>query len=1049
MNLLIYAISIIIIICILYHFNENIKNLYGVIEGFSERVSGYRESGYKGKQNKTTSGRICQNWRCYETGSCKHRGGSLSSHIQKNKNNASWNQKFGIGNHNYCRNPDNEPKGIWCYTTDPKKRWEYCDPKPRTDLTGLDLCKSGRCANYKVSGRWVRDGVYSKGGSLEDCAGRFGEEGGVFSYNPSSKGCLYTKTNEPHNKYNIKGISSGCKPEYWGGWKFYQAVKKPPSGSRTINKFFADKTLNRKCYSGSTHAKVPLSEEKTIPEYSTAPYKLQYEFRIKDQGWGNPTYGYLILKNNTTGKEHRLKSSSSRGGVTVCGEADISQYVKAGNKVQLRFKESRCWSGHTLYWYYYKNMNLTYKYKFVVRPSLRPKFPRTRVAKQLTYGNDCMPKSTLVLVGERPMKPRKGYVLENAQKFKGKWNNYAISFTIKPLSKKSGWRNIIHNTMNGGNCCNNYERWPGIWFHSNTTKLHICWQRNQKFNPSYQLPLNKKSTLTCIVNGAKVRAVIRDENDNIKYDQSITLSQHSPPNNPWRNGSLLPLIDYGGSMQKMPNRPRQTKLGECEGDCDRDSDCQTGMLCYQRSKSSQQVPGCKIGGKMDIPTHDYCYYANRQTFYMSDIWYEPADVEITELILDSNYKYPTYKIFKPMPVPKTANAFYYTCEKKTFMEHWESAIAMGGHLASIHSAEENEAIRKIIPYSGRVFIGAIRKRPGSGNSAEKWAWTDGSKWDYANWRSGEPNDCCKAQTNNIGEIYGEIQKRDGKWNDIFPIYNNIAQKHGAVYKLNATYPVTKNIKRLFTDGGNSWEKSKNICEGPQNMGNLQGSFGTLASRREILNFLKGKVLSGNKWTPTSEGENVWLQVGKKTSRTKLSPDYSLLHQDIPDFSNLDGDAAKPVWGTSNDRLKKRGIIFCKIPPDGQTWDKTAKTFVPHTETVGTGGATSVTGSSTSVTSGSTSVTGGTSSVTGGSTSQSRTPWWPRRTGAAGRRGTGGSTSLTGRSTSVTGGSTSVTGGATHIPLTSSQAKNYKVGQKITIRNEKGEKEVRTIIGVVN
>lgn len=27
---------------------------------------------------------------------------------------------------NYCRNPDGEPRP-WCFTTDPNKRWEFCD----------------------------------------------------------------------------------------------------------------------------------------------------------------------------------------------------------------------------------------------------------------------------------------------------------------------------------------------------------------------------------------------------------------------------------------------------------------------------------------------------------------------------------------------------------------------------------------------------------------------------------------------------------------------------------------------------------------------------------------------------------------------------------------------------------------------------------------------------------------------------------------------------------------------------------------------------------
>merc|ERR1719213_985813 len=35
--------------------------------------------------------------------------------------------------HNYCRNPDVESKGVWCYTTDSDVRWEFCSQIPDCD----------------------------------------------------------------------------------------------------------------------------------------------------------------------------------------------------------------------------------------------------------------------------------------------------------------------------------------------------------------------------------------------------------------------------------------------------------------------------------------------------------------------------------------------------------------------------------------------------------------------------------------------------------------------------------------------------------------------------------------------------------------------------------------------------------------------------------------------------------------------------------------------------------------------------------------------------
>jgi len=73
---------------------------------------------YIGCQDKTESGKTCQAW----PDTFPHAHGQT-----KNAKKA----KFGLGDHNFCRNPDGG-ETIWCYTTDPATRWEYCVPRNET-----------------------------------------------------------------------------------------------------------------------------------------------------------------------------------------------------------------------------------------------------------------------------------------------------------------------------------------------------------------------------------------------------------------------------------------------------------------------------------------------------------------------------------------------------------------------------------------------------------------------------------------------------------------------------------------------------------------------------------------------------------------------------------------------------------------------------------------------------------------------------------------------------------------------------------------------------
>jgi hypothetical protein len=79
----------------------------------SEALTGNGED-YIGCQDRTVSGKKCQKW----TRQSPH-AHAFAKDARKLKN--------GLGDFNYCRNPD-KSSSIWCYTNDPTTPWEACAP---------------------------------------------------------------------------------------------------------------------------------------------------------------------------------------------------------------------------------------------------------------------------------------------------------------------------------------------------------------------------------------------------------------------------------------------------------------------------------------------------------------------------------------------------------------------------------------------------------------------------------------------------------------------------------------------------------------------------------------------------------------------------------------------------------------------------------------------------------------------------------------------------------------------------------------------------------
>ncbi|MCY2928853.1 MAG: lectin-like protein, partial [Planctomycetota bacterium] len=106
------------------------------------------------------------------------------------------------------------------------------------------------------------------------------------------------------------------------------------------------------------------------------------------------------------------------------------------------------------------------------------------------------------------------------------------------------------------------------------------------------------------------------------------------------------------------------------------------------------------------------------------------------------------------------HAYVLTDSSRTWTDAEAYALGLGGHLATINDAAENEWIRTTFSSAfGSLWIG-LTDQPVEGT----WVWSSGQAVTYMNWSSGQPNNYDDWWGG--GDADGAMLQTDGTWNDL-------------------------------------------------------------------------------------------------------------------------------------------------------------------------------------------------------------------------------------------------------------------------------------------